>query len=556
SKLARVEQQAANKPPSLTAGEISPEVFRAWEMGCRQFFMHKEIPEGEMVKKVAWGMQEPIIQDWYLNDQDRFNKLSFADYIKEVRAYWLPADWADSVRQKMLSSTQGQKPFNEWAVEVQSKNTLLRDSTSHLNDTNLKYHLESHMHPDLAAEYHTEQITKTDLRKWIEKVRLLDEKRLRHLAKHKEAAEAAWRAKRGETTTDRRLASSSRFNSKAGQTTSSSTSSKPFTRLPPLTDDECQLLRDNEGCFKCREPFVHHSSSNCSKGFPDGATYKSLTAASVAAKKGRKGTTTVAAVEIQDTVAVVMPSAALGDGTDSGEECMAPFTIPHFTWECLVDGPAASSSVVVSALIDHGSPAVLIDEALAIKLGLRRRALPKPFPVSVALSGKEKQSFLLSHYVKLACSSLDSVYKSHTVRAIIAPNLCTSLLLGGPFLAHNKIVIDHELRTVVSKDSNYDLLNPPPTVKPVCPSSICAPVNGVNIVAAVQEHIDRLSFQDQLTARDVALKEEFIDRFPADIPHNDMLPTDILFRVRLKDANKVIQKRSYDCPKKYKAAWK
>lgn len=225
SKLARVEQQAANKPPSLTAGEISPEVFRAWEMGCRQFFMHKEIPEGEMVKKVAWGMQEPIIQDWYLNDQDRFNKLSFADYIKEVRAYWLPADWADSVRQKMLLSTQGQKPFNEWAVEVQSKNTLLRDSTSHLNDTNLKYHLESHMHPDLAAEYCTEQITETDLRKWIEKVRLLDEKRLRHLAKHKEAAEAAWRAKRGETTTDRRLASSSHFNSKAGQTTSSSTSS-------------------------------------------------------------------------------------------------------------------------------------------------------------------------------------------------------------------------------------------------------------------------------------------------------------------------------------------
>ncbi|KAG1789418.1 uncharacterized protein HD556DRAFT_1447033 [Suillus plorans] len=322
SKLTRVEQQAANKPPSLTAGEISPEVFRAWEMGCRQFFMHKEIPEGEMVKKVAWGMQEPIIQDWYLNDQDRFNKLSFADYIKEVHAYWLPADWADSVRQKMLSSTQGQKPFNEWAVEVQSKNTLLRDSTLHLNDTNLKYHLESHMHPDLAAEYRTEQITETNLRKWIEKVRLLDEKRLRHLAKHKEAAEAAWRAKRGETTTDRRLASSSCFNSKAGQTTSSSTSSKPFTRLPPLTDDERQLLRDNEGCFKCREPFVHHSSSNCSKGFPDGATYKSLTAASVAAKKGRKGTTTVAAVGIQDTVAVVMPSAALGDGTDSGEECV------------------------------------------------------------------------------------------------------------------------------------------------------------------------------------------------------------------------------------------
>ncbi|KAG2144235.1 hypothetical protein DEU56DRAFT_910589 [Suillus clintonianus] len=559
SKYARVEQHAANKPPFLTAGEISPEVFRAWEMGCRQFFMHKDIPDDQMVKKVAWGMQEPIIQDWYLNDQDRLNALSFTDYIKEVRSYWLPADWADAVRQKMLSSTQGSKPFNEWAVEVQSKNTLLRDTPSHLNDTNLQYHLESHMHPDLTAEYRTEQITEKDLRKWIEKVRLLDDKRVHLLAKHKEAAEAAYRVERGKVNVDKKLTSSTRFNSKQTQSASNpSSSNKTFVRLPLLTDDERQLLRDNHGCFKCREPFVQHSSSTCPTGFPDGATYKPLTTALIAAKKNKKSGTTVAAVDFSETVAVVMPSAALGNGSESGDECVAPFTTPHLTWDCLVDGPAVSSSVTVSALIDHGSPAVLINETLAIKLGLRHRTLPKPLPVSVALSGQQKQSFVLSHYVKLTCSSPDSLYKSRTVRAIIAPNLCTQLLLGGPFPAHNQIVIDHRLRTVIAKDVNYDLLNPPTPCAPapsVVPNQLqvysfkkdvvcelnhvlpeykaiidkeCLPVNGIDLVGAIQAQIDKLTYQNDLTARDAAVKHEFIDRFPADICHEFQIQIIIL----------------------------
>ncbi|KAG6326194.1 hypothetical protein ID866_12895, partial [Astraeus odoratus] len=34
-----------------------------------------------------------------------------------------------------------------------------------------------------------------------------------------------------------------------------------------------------------------------------------------------------------------MPLAVLGNGSDSGEECIAPLTVPHFHWTCLVDGP-------------------------------------------------------------------------------------------------------------------------------------------------------------------------------------------------------------------------
>ncbi|KAG2746332.1 hypothetical protein P692DRAFT_20820289 [Suillus brevipes Sb2] len=284
SKMARVEQKAANKLPILTVGEISPEVLLAWEIGCRRFCIHKGVPDTEMVSKVAWGMRDPIIQTWYHNDYDRFNKLSFAEYINEVRSYWLPTDWVVTVRQKMWSSMQGQKPFNEWAFEILSKNNLLQGTPSHLTDTNLRYHLEARMHPDLAYKYHAEKTTETDLRKWIKKVGLLDDKRLCDIERYKEAIETALRAERRKITTSKKSASSARSNPKAGRnmsTTSISSSSRPFIRLPPLTDNERQLLRDNEGCFKCREPFVQHSSNNCPNGFPDGATYKPFTAAGV-----------------------------------------------------------------------------------------------------------------------------------------------------------------------------------------------------------------------------------------------------------------------------------
>lgn len=153
SKTARVDQPAFTKPPFLTPGDITPEVLRNWEIGCRQYFKHKGIPAEEQVGKVAWGMQEPTVQEWYIVDQERLDKLTFDAYMAEVRAYWLPTDWADTTRQKMLSSFQGNKTFNDWAIEIQGQNALLRGTPSHMTELALRHHLEAHMQPDLRIEY-------------------------------------------------------------------------------------------------------------------------------------------------------------------------------------------------------------------------------------------------------------------------------------------------------------------------------------------------------------------------------------------------------------------
>jgi len=112
AKPGRCEQAAPNKVPLLTAGEITPEALHTWEMGCLQFFRQKEIAAKDQVGRVAWNLQDPRVQDWYVNDSERLNALTFAAFMLEVCSYWLPSDWATMVRQKLLLSTQGDKAFH------------------------------------------------------------------------------------------------------------------------------------------------------------------------------------------------------------------------------------------------------------------------------------------------------------------------------------------------------------------------------------------------------------------------------------------------------------
>lgn len=476
-KTARVEQLACTKPPTLTAGELTPEVVRAWDMACQNYFTHKEVAEDVQVKKVAWGMLDPRLQDWYMTNRAALDAMSFADYMKDFRTNWLDSDWAAQVRKKLLSSAQGTRPFTEWAAELQSTNALLTGETCYFSKTLMRNQLEANMNDDLSADCRHEGVhDEADLKKWMEKVKRLDDKRLRTAARQKEAIDAAFLSR------NKQPFGARTNNPKAGQ--SSDATSKTYTRLPALTENERQLLNKHEGCFKCRRFYVTCRSKDCKNGFPDGATYKTLTEAMATNSKNKSSKmSTVASVEA--VAAVVMPSAVLGNGTDSGEEYVeiqssfpvdavspasptssesenpsssAPLITPQLMWQCSLISSVSPFPVSVSALIDDGSSLVLIDDALIMKLGLRRRKLHKPIPATVAMqSDTNSPPFSLHEYVRIKPTSLNCDWTSQTVKAVIAPNLCTSLLLGGPFLSHNRIVIDHELRTCIAKDSLYDL---------------------------------------------------------------------------------------------------
>jgi len=70
---------------------------------------------------------------------------------------------------------------------------------------------------------------------------------------------------------------------------------------------------------------------------------------------------------------------------------------------------------------------------------------------------------LLYDYVSLSLSTLDNSWTLKPILMVIAPGLCTGILLGLPFLVHNHIVIDHERPSAIVKDITVDLLNFVPT---------------------------------------------------------------------------------------------
>ena len=129
----------------------------------------------------------------------------------------------------------------------------------------------------------------------------------------------------------------------------------------------------------------------------------------------------------------------------------------------------------LKAMIDNSAHIVLIRPDVIEKLGLERKQLRKPQVINVAMKDEQKEKkskpVLLSDCVSLSLSTLDNSWTLKPVTAVIAPGLCTNILLGLPFLIHNRIVVDHESPSTFVKDTSIDLLNFVPT-----PHKIAHPV--------------------------------------------------------------------------------
>ena len=249
------------------------------------------------------------------------------------------------------------------------------------------------------------------------------------------------------------------------------TASASASTLPKLTPTKRALIFDHQGCFKCRRLYVDHKGANCPNNFLPAHTYKPLTAEYVeAVRDSRNRPRPRAPAPIAhigysraDTVLETLPSAVLGTGEEESDDSikyvrtssLPPFASGHLEWRCRIDGPSVPEPVVVTALIDNGSHSVLVDETLVARLGLRKKQLPSPQQVRLAM-GEEEVVF--SEWVKLWLYSDDQRWTARVVRAVVAPKLAYPVILGGPFLKSNKLVIDHEFGRVTAKDDQYQLL--------------------------------------------------------------------------------------------------
>jgi hypothetical protein len=596
TEFAEVEQRDQTKPPILTVGKITPQALNNFSDGCEAYFFHKQVADAKQVQVVVLGLKDHRIRDWYRASKVAIIAMSFDDFMVAVKTKLLTDGWEYNLNKDILSSTQGEKLFSKWETELGASNSLLVSSVYYVTQPVLRSHLSANMNPELALDCDAAKTRDiADYDQWLADVTTLDLKRARENEKHKHLVEDAMKT---ECAKSRVLTGPSIHGNKslpAGVAVSSS-SAPSLVSIPKLTDADRVLLNDHDGCYKCCRFYGKHKGKHCPHGFPDPATYKPLTLASALAAKKKMEKALVAVVDMEpETVitAVGMSSAVIGDGTDS-DEYVDPLHSPHIYWDCLADDSKSESFLPVHALIDIGCTTVLINPELVDSLHLTRVPLRKPMEVSLAITlGEERKSYQLRKSVILKLYSVDQAWASKSVRAVVAPGLCTSIILGQSFLTAHSTVIDCKARTVIDKHYGRNILATP-IIQKVPPTKLQArrnlpkfgtvrhqklavikelkntalpylrhvtdrcgtslPTKPEQFLGAVRVRVKQLATAAALNKLDTKMKHKFADRFE-ELPHTDDLPTDIYHRIKLKDAAQVIACRGYACPRKYKTAW-
>ncbi|KAJ3495874.1 hypothetical protein NLJ89_g10566 [Agrocybe chaxingu] len=641
---ATVEAHPQNKtPPILSEGDITPRALFEWERHAEAYFQKASTAEGDKTSAITNCFRGLNVQNWLTMNVGRFTvaDVTFKNFMKEMRGRFLSRNWETNIlRTIVYSRMPDEELFDNWANRVIFGNNMIQTETRKLKEDELRHILSMHLSEPLAERLeklkqsdHDRIIGLEDFGEWFKEICALDATipHDEHLGKRPRTNYIQ------QPTTTPPNASDSRppfhnpnasdyrppfRNARSYNVPASGSNAVAMTgaqsgggkRPPKLSDEERKILETYRGCKKCRRVNVDHNHTTCPNDWPDANNYRPVTMAMVqeAMKSSTVGATMPSAtlfdfmdytpmasiVELPaagpSAAAAVLPSLtvnfALGNGTDSGasDNEVSPISVPHLMWKAQVMG-RDEFPTPVECMLDCGAHLVLIRPEVVADLGLPKRKLDEPVCVTLALENKKTVVFL-DHYVNLSLSSLNNAWTSRPVYAIIAPGLCTNILLGLPFLTHNKIVCDYEKRTAINKDTLFDLLNETrviPERKPPKKSysprkvrkaifdtrkevmeelsfvlqSVRAKVDAhsvikpMNIVGAIKSTIENLAEKERLGCIEKEIKHEFRKVFEP-IPHADELPTTETARIQLKDAYKVISTRRYNCPRQFQEAFR
>ncbi|GBE85228.1 hypothetical protein SCP_0704140 [Sparassis crispa] len=132
NNVASVVQSSTKHAPILTPWKISPTIAHSWE-------------------NTYPGFQDTIISDWYYNDVDTYDAMSWKDFLSAFHSRFLPKGWESSILTQLLCSRQREdKSFQDWVLSIEKLNTILRGSPSRLDDAHLRAQISANIcAPDL-----------------------------------------------------------------------------------------------------------------------------------------------------------------------------------------------------------------------------------------------------------------------------------------------------------------------------------------------------------------------------------------------------------------------
>jgi len=319
--MATLEQSSSSKVPMLTARDISPAVMRQFEHRCKNYFVHKKVIADDQVSLIIGGIQDNHVGDWISGDWDRLVTLSFDAFMVKFRSNYLTEDWEEDTLRELLSMTQGNSLFWDFAVAIQNKNSLLCSTTSHLEDNKLRHQINAGMEVHLSKKVSSEKLNKViGFCKWLSEVRRCDD----ILHTEREEYERIAKDNHDSSRCVNHFNDPSSCHVPNNNTLSapilstSSAPSAPRKQCPKLLDTKHKLLNDNDGCVKCRNFFQEHRAADCPNDFPNPATYKTLMQTNIDhARCGRTkcvaavNTTSIANMSVLSNESITHPVAAV-----------------------------------------------------------------------------------------------------------------------------------------------------------------------------------------------------------------------------------------------------
>jgi hypothetical protein len=216
---------------------------------------------------IIGGILDNRVTDWIIAERECLIALSFDVFMTDFRQNYLAEDWEEDTLCELLSMSQGTNSFWDYTVAVQSKNALLRGTTSHLPDDKLRHQIGAGMEVRLLKKVSSEKLNKIlDFCKWLNEVKQCDD------VLHAEREEYECIAKENRDMSRQSNYASEPSFCRAPSNNNNSSQTAPFAstmNIPvarkqclKLLDSERKQLNENEGCLKCRRFFVEHHTAD------------------------------------------------------------------------------------------------------------------------------------------------------------------------------------------------------------------------------------------------------------------------------------------------------
>ena len=177
-------------PPILSEGELTPKALMTFEEDCNSYFLNAKggVTPEQKVLRILNSFRDTHVRNWITTDRAALIELSFEDFMLCLRAEFLPPNWEDKVRSRILGSKMSRNDrFIHWARSLQAEKYVLRGTTSHLPDDRLRDTMEANVDFDLRLlVMDIAPAVRGSLTDWMNAVEKLDAKRKQELKRHRE----------------------------------------------------------------------------------------------------------------------------------------------------------------------------------------------------------------------------------------------------------------------------------------------------------------------------------------------------------------------------------